>query len=105
MAMLPHERSLVERLKNEPFALLGINTDTDKQEYLRKAKEMNVTWRSAWEGKTGGPISSKWGIEGYPTLYLIDHKGVIQKYWLGGPDEKELDKAIDELVAKAKADK
>ncbi len=105
MAMLPHERSLVERLKNEPFALLGINTDTDKQEYLTKAKEHKVTWRSAWEGKTGGPLSTKWGIEAYPTLYLIDHKGVIRKYWLRSPDEQELDKIIDDLVATAKADK
>lgn len=103
--MLPHERSLVERLKNEPFALLGINTDSDKDEYNKKAKEYKVTWRSAWEGSKSGPISTKWGIEGFPTLYLIDHKGVIQKMWLGGPEEAELDKLIDELVAKAKQDK
>ena len=27
MAMLPHEKELVERLKDKPFALLGINSD------------------------------------------------------------------------------
>ena len=27
--MYPHERSLVKRLENEPFALIGVNSDTD----------------------------------------------------------------------------
>ena len=30
--MYPHERSLVERLKDKPFALIGVNSDTDKDE-------------------------------------------------------------------------
>ena len=28
--MFPHERSLVKRLENKPFALIGINSDKDK---------------------------------------------------------------------------
>lgn len=44
-------------------------------------------------------------MQGFPTLYLIDHKGVIRKSWLGGPEEKELDELVDKLVAEAKADK
>jgi hypothetical protein len=101
--MIPHERSLVERLKNEPFALVGINTDKTKDFYRKKAKELGVTWRSSWQGSTGGVIPTKWGIEGFPTLYLIDAKGVIRKSWLGGPDAEELDKEVDALVKEAKA--
>src|SRR5688572_16480454 len=102
--MIPHEKTLVERLKNEPFALVGINTDSDKDMYREKQKEMGVTWRSSWQGSTRGPISIDWGVQGYPTLYLLDHKGVIRKTWLGSPEETELDKLVDELVAAAKAD-
>ena len=101
--MFPHERSLVERLKNEPFVLLGVNTDESKDKYREEAKKNGITWRSAWDGSTQGPICSKWGIEGFPTLYLIDAKGVIRNTWLGGPEEKELDEAIDKLVAETKA--
>jgi hypothetical protein len=32
--MIPHERSLVERLKDKPFALLGVNSDVDKSYYF-----------------------------------------------------------------------
>jgi len=81
--MFPHERSLVERLKNEPFVLIGVNTDPSKDLYREEAKKNGITWRSAIDGSTEGPICSKWGVEGFPTLYLIDSKGTIRDYWLG----------------------
>jgi len=103
--MIPHERELVERLKDEPFALLGINTDRDKEEYFRKAEEMGVTWRSSWQGSTSGPIPTQWGITGYPTLFLIDHEGVIvENRGAFLRNEEWLDAKIDELVAEAKRD-
>ena len=34
--MYPHERSLVKRLANKPFALIGVNSDRDK----KKLKEV-----------------------------------------------------------------
>ncbi len=103
MGMIPHEKALVERLADEPFALVGINTDMDKESYLRKAQEHGVTWRSSWQGSMAGPIPTQWGVEGYPTLYLIDHAGVIREEWVGGPSAEVLDRRIDELVARAKA--
>ena len=75
--MIPHEKALVERLKDKPFALVGINTDSDKDRYLQQADELGVTWRSSWQGSPRGPIPTQWGVLGYPTLYLIDHDGVI----------------------------
>ncbi|SRR5258706_7164423 len=101
--MFPHERSLVERLKNEPFVLIGINTDESKEKYREQAKTNGVTWRSAMDGTTSGPICTKWGVEGFPTLYLIDAKGVIRQCWVGSPGDETIDKEIDKLVADAKA--
>ena len=101
--MFPHERSLVERLKNEPFVLLGINTDQDPKLYREEAKKNGISWRSAIDGSTSGPICTKWGVEGFPTLYLIDAKGVIRQAWLGNPGDETIDKEIDKLVAESKA--
>ena len=73
--MYPHERSLVKRLAGKPFALLGINSDKDK-EALKKAMEKEmITWRSWWNGPkgTGGPISKAWNVRGWPTIYILDH--------------------------------
>ncbi|HEB52025.1 MAG TPA: hypothetical protein ENI87_02095 [bacterium] len=96
--MIPHERSLVERLKDKPFALIGVNSDADKDYYRAEAKEMGVTWRSFWNGPRGtsGPISSKWGVTGWPTIYVLDHKGVIRFI---GPRGAKMDAAVDQLLA------
>jgi hypothetical protein len=95
--MIPHERSLVERLKDKPFALIGINSDDDKDAYRVQQKEMGVTWRSFWNGPRGtsGPISSKWGVRGWPTIYVLDHKGVIR---FTGTRGKKMDAAVDQLL-------
>ncbi len=98
MAMIPHERSLVQRLKDKPFALLGINSDADKKLYYEKQKEMGVTWRSFWNGPKGtsGPISTKWNVRGWPTIYVLDHKGVIR---FNGVRGEKMDAAVDQLLA------
>src|SRR6187431_1678371 len=103
--MYPHERSLVEKLKDEPFAIIGVNSDEDLVKLAEAVKKENITWRSFWNGPLGtsGPISTQWNIRGWPTLFLIDAKGVIRHQWLGSPSTEELDKAIDELLAEAKA--
>jgi hypothetical protein len=36
--MIPHEKTMVEKLKNRPFALLGINSDQDRDVLKDKQK-------------------------------------------------------------------
>ena len=96
--MYPHERSLVKKLEGKPFAIVGVNSDT--KERARKAVQTEkMAYRSFWDGgNTSGPIATKWGVEGWPTLYLIDAKGDIRKKWLGSPGDEVLDHEIDKLV-------
>lgn len=93
--MYPHERSLVKRMENKPFALLGINSDP--KERLREVmKKENITWRSWWDGgDTSGPIARAWNVSGWPTIYILDHKGVIR---FKGPRGEAMDKAVDQLL-------
>jgi thioredoxin family protein len=100
--MYPHERSLVKKLEGKPFALLGINSDTDRDALKEVLKKEEITWRSFWNGgSTGGPISTEWNVQGWPTLYVIDHKGVIRHKHLGSPGDKVLDEELDKLIAEA----
>jgi hypothetical protein len=103
--MFPHERSLVNKLKDEPFALIGVNSDSDLAAMKPKFKEEQITWRSFWNGEagTGGPISTEWGVQGWPTLYLIDAEGKIRRRWEGSPGDEVLDAEIEKLVAETKA--
>jgi len=105
--MYPHERSLVEKLKDKPFVLLGVNSDTKKETAKKLAEAGTVTWRSFWNGKDGteGPISTDWNVQGWPTVYLIDHKGVIRYKNPMGMGEKGLDEAIEKLLKEAEPTK
>jgi len=98
--MIPHEKALVERLKNEPFALIGINTDPDKTEFKKQAAANGVTWRSAWDGSTRGPLCTTWGIKSFPTIYVLDAKGTFRHMGLRGP---QLEEAVEALIREAKA--
>ena len=95
--MYPHERSLVKRLADKPFALIGVNSDTDKDKLHSRLEAENITWRSFWNGPegTGGPISAQWNVRGWPTIYILDHKGVIRFKNKRG---EEMDQAVDQLL-------
>jgi|SRR5579884_1343809 len=94
--MYPHERSLVKRLEGKPFALLGINSDSDREKLKEVLKKEKITWRSWWDGgSTSGPIASKWNVTGWPTIYVLDAKGVIR---YRNVRDKKLDEAVDTLL-------
>ncbi len=102
--MIPHERSLVEKLKNRPFALIGVNSDgTDTEEgqtkFREQAKAASMTWRSFRNESTEPSISDSWRVQGWPTLYFIDHEGVIRHKSLG--EDKEMEKVLEEMIAAA----
>src|SRR5215218_252120 len=94
--MYPHERSLVKRLENQPFALIGINSDEDKEALKKAMVKEEITWRSFYDQSTKGPIASRWNIEGWPTIFVLDAEGKIRTRDVRG---EELDKAVDELLA------
>lgn len=81
--------------KDKPFAIVGVNTDGDKDDYRRQYAEFEMTWRSAFDGSTRGPISTAWGVSYFPTVYVLDAKGVIR-----GKDKRgaELDALVEELL-------
>ncbi len=95
--MYPHERSLVKRLADQPFALIGINSDKDREKLKETMKDEGITWRSFWNGgSTSGPISTEWKVSGWPTLYVLDAEGVIRFKSVG---TGEYEPVIDELLA------
>jgi len=96
--MYPHERSLVKQLADKPFALIGVNSDRDLEKLREVVKEKNITWRSFWNGPqgTGGPISTEWGVSGWPTIYVLDAEGRIRYKNVRGA---EMDKAITTLLS------
>src|SRR4051812_7315537 len=104
--MYPHERSLVKKFEGKPFVIIGVNSDKDREKLKEVVKKEELTWRSFWNGgSTRGRISTDWNIRGWPTLYVIDAKGVLRYKCLDGKGEKleeEIEKCLkDSEVAAA----
>jgi thiol-disulfide isomerase/thioredoxin len=97
MAMVPHEREMVERLKDKPFALIGVNGDESRDKVKEVMAKEKMTWPSFWNGPRDGDgrLTKAWNVRSWPTVYVLDAKGVIRFKHLRG---KELDKAVDELL-------
>lgn len=98
--MLSHEKALVERLADKPFALLGINSDGDADKVRKILNEQGIRWRQAIEGSTSGPLATRWNVRGWPTIYVIDAQGVIRYRDLR---DEELEAAVVKLLAEVPA--
>ena len=107
MAMLPHERELAKHYADRPFAIVGVNGDDDNG--IRKAVEDKLTtWRSFQNYllKEKRQISARWNVSGWPTVYVLDHRGVIRLRFRGQPaDTGPLDKVLEDLVKDAEAER
>jgi thiol-disulfide isomerase/thioredoxin len=94
-AMIPHERAMVERLKGQPFELISISADAKKETLVNFLAKEPMPWTHWWDGAEG-KIYEALNIEHYPTIFVLDGKGVIRAKELRGED---LEKAVDQLLA------
>ena len=102
--MYPHERSLVEEMKDKPFALIGVNSDKDVARARKAVADNQLNWRSFHAGPqgAGGPIPKAWAIKGWPTIVVLDGE---RKVHYRGHDGEEATKVAKELVARMTAGK
>jgi thiol-disulfide isomerase/thioredoxin len=95
-AMNPHKQELVKKHADHRFALLEVNSDTDPAEWKRIMKKEGYTWRCWADGGMEGPLARKWNIGHWPTVFVLDAKGVIRYKELR---DEPLSKAVDTLLA------
>ena len=91
----------MKKFENEkkPFAMIGVNTNPKEPAALQEVMEReSLPWRSFADK---GGIVRTWNLSGTPTIYLIDHAGVIRNKWVGAPGEKALDEALEKLIREA----
>ncbi|WP_182865627.1 trypsin-like peptidase domain-containing protein [Rhodopirellula sp. JC639] len=97
--MYPNEREMVQRLADRPFALLGVHCESQK--VLQKLIDnKTVTWRS-WADGDQGPIANNWSVTSFPTLVLVDARGIVRWQSGGAPEEAVLNEHIEDLILEA----
>lgn len=97
--MLPHEREMAQKYAGKPFTLLGINSDQSRSALKKTMENEKITWPNIWGGSPAqNQIARAWEVSGWPTLFVLDHEGIVRHKNLRG---EALEKAIEELIAKA----
>jgi hypothetical protein len=100
--MYPSQRSLARKLQGRPVTFVGVNSD-GKERLRSTLKREQFDWPNFWDGgDTSGPIAQAWDITGWPTIYVLDHKGIIRFKEIRG-DTLEL--AVRLLVEEIEAGK
>jgi hypothetical protein len=97
--MYPQKREFVKRYSGKPFAVLDVNAD-EQLETLRKSVQAGtITWRCWWDAASS-KIGQSWNVTSWPTIYLIDRRGIIRAKNLHG---QELSQAIEHLMTRDKS--
>ncbi|WP_298863209.1 M56 family metallopeptidase [uncultured Gimesia sp.] len=97
-AMYPDLRALVERMDGKPFALLSVSADRTLETLKMSVENDEITWRCWWDGARG-PIATSWGVGKFPSVYVIDRRGIIR--FRDFTDIGELNRVVDQLVGQA----
>ncbi len=96
MAEVPNVVAAYKKLHAKGFEIVGISLDQNKAAMLRVTKEKGMTWPQYFDGKGWeNEISSKYGIETIPAMWLINKKGLLVSTEAG----EGLEEAVEKLLA------
>lgn len=98
-AMIPHERELVARLKDKPFVLISLSADAKKETLTAFLEKEPMPWTHWWNGGAQGGAVEAYKVRFYPTIYVLDEKGVIRFKHVRG---EKMDHAVEELLKNMK---
>ena len=89
-------------MHDKPFALIGVNINCYDPKKLKEVMDKEQlhfrSFTDTADGEGLGVISSAWNLMGTPTLFVLDHKGVIRYSRRGVPDAKVIDEVLNKLI-------
>lgn len=74
--ILPLMNQAAERLKDKNAVVIGVNTDIEV-EAKKALADYQVAFRNVLDNTSSGPNTTLYNLRNFPTLYLVDPKGVI----------------------------
>ena len=82
----------MKRHKADAFALVAVNCHDNQEEFLEGQGEIKTDYTSIFGGAL---IAEAWGVNGFPTMFVLDTEGKIRFKDVRGA---ALDEAVQELL-------
>jgi len=95
--MIPLTRKLVKKMDDKLFVFVSVSVDKNEQTVKEFKEKTPMPWTHWWIGPRSKALSD-WDIKGYPTVYLLDEKGVIRFSQVGYDEDDKLGKEAEKLV-------
>ncbi len=93
----PNVVATYKKFHEKGFEVVGISLDQDKEAVLKYTKEQGMTWPQYFDGKGWqNEISTKFGIQAIPAMWLLDKKGMVRSTEARG---EQLGKLVEKLLA------
>ncbi len=93
---VPNVVEAYEELHPKGFEIIGISLDKDKAKLESFIKEKGVAWPQYFDGKGWqNEISSRFGIQSIPAMWLVDKKGMLVET----NAREELEERVEKLLA------
>ena len=86
----------MKRHKEDAFALIAVNCHDEEEEFRKGQEELKTDYANIFGG---APIASDWGVNAFPTMFVLDAEGKIRFKDVRG---EALDKAVQTLLDELK---
>jgi peroxiredoxin len=93
----PVLRELQRKYAGRRLEIVSIMADHEVRTVKQAQEKNEITWRALWDGPSG-PIATRWNVQSYPTIYVLDSAGVIRARDIAAGS---LSEQIDRLLAKS----
>lgn len=82
---MPQMKQLVDDFSGQDVAILGVNSDQDDADALFVIDKLKLNYPTLRNGSASGKdrINTKYLVHGWPTLVVIDSKGVVRHFHSG----------------------
>ncbi|APW61281.1 TlpA family protein disulfide reductase [Paludisphaera borealis] len=100
MRAMPQVKRVAAHYHDKPVAVFGVNNDQEEKDARFVVKEMAI----AYPVLRSMDLAGKYGVQGFPTLVIIDQEGKVADVHVGYSDHlyEDVTATIDRLMAQAK---
>lgn len=91
---IPSLIELKEKYNPGKLEIISINNEPNYNKVINFIKEHNMTWTNIWD--KNDYFKYLFRVNAYPTMILIDNKGVIKYVSIGLSETKDISKIIEE---------